>query len=166
MVKKNDDKEYVEVEGIKCEVKDSKKKAIVEYYQNNLDEQISDYVAKNRMVDSKKAYADALRINVKIAPFVLGWLKRPEDEDEYRVITGRMTIEELNKKKGATKSSQKSRKTTTKPVEPKKPIKSKGATKEPETTQKTPENKKSVSKKPAETKKSIPKTAPKNPPKK
>jgi hypothetical protein len=95
-----DKKEYVEVEGIKCEVKDPSRRATVLYYQESLRNGISDY---ERSVSSwtaaKEGYRSILLLNVILAPFVLGWLQRPEDPDEYRVIKGLMTLDELNKKR-------------------------------------------------------------------
>lgn len=114
-MKKKVDIEYVEE--IPCEVKNHDKKSVVRFYQQNLRQEIDKYVGNNTMTDSRKGYANALEINIKIAPFVLGWLKKPEDEDEYRVITGRMTIEELNKKRGTNKLLSKK---TEKPTEAKK----------------------------------------------
>lgn len=108
-----DKKEYVEIEGINCEVKDPSRRATVLYYQETLKEEIDKYIGSvTTWTDSKKGYRDALNINVKIAPFVLGWLKRPEDRDEYNVITGRMTMEELEKKRA--KEAAKNKKTTRK----------------------------------------------------
>ena len=106
-------REYAEIEGIKCEVKNPRKKGVVKLYQDILRQEIDKYVGTNRMTDSKKAYADALEINIKIAPFVLGWLRKPDNEDEYRVIKGFMTIEELE-------SKIKKNSTTTKKTAPKK----------------------------------------------
>lgn len=98
MAKKKVD-DFVEIEGIKCIIKDPSKKATVLFYQNSLREETDKYIANNRMTESKRGYADILEINIRIAPFVLGWLKRPEDEDEYRVIKGIMTIDELEDKR-------------------------------------------------------------------
>ena len=139
-------KEYEEVEGIKCEVKDPSRRGVVKFYQQSLRPEIDKYIANNRMTESKRAYADALEVNIKIAPFVLGWLRKPEDEDEYRVIKGLMTIEELEakRKKEATKNKK-----TTRARKPKN-----STTAKPKTSTNT-------------TKKAAPKkTAPKTPPKK
>lgn len=89
--------ELVEVEGIMCQVKDHKKKSLVEVYQHNLRIETDKYIGEQTMTEKRKGYVAALEINIKIAPFVLGWLVRPS-EDEYRVITGRMTLDEFNKK--------------------------------------------------------------------
>jgi hypothetical protein len=110
--------EFVEVEGIKCSIKNPSRKATVLFYQNNLREETDKYIANNRMTEKRRAYADVLEINIKVAPFVLGWLKRPEDEDEYRVIKGLMTIEELEAKRK--KEGAKNKKTTRKKAAPKK----------------------------------------------
>ena len=148
-----DKKEYVDVEGIMCEVKDPRRKATVIYYQANLRREIDNYVGNNRMIEKKRAYADALEINLKIAPFVLGWLRRPEDRDEYNVITGRLTLEELEQKRAkeaaknknttrkkrapkglnnrATKGQKTTNTTTKKPVTNRKPDSKSGATKGP-----------------------------------
>lgn len=94
-----DKKEYVEVEGIKCEVKDPSRKATVIFYQESLKPEIDKYISHNIMTEKRQNYANALMVNVKIAPFVLGWLKKPEDEEEYRVIKGIITLDDLNKKR-------------------------------------------------------------------
>jgi hypothetical protein len=90
-------KEFVEVEGIMCEVKNPGKRSLVKQYQHNLRIETDKYIGEQTMTDKRKGYASALEINIKIAPFVLGWLVKPEG-DEYRVITGRMTLDEFNKK--------------------------------------------------------------------
>jgi hypothetical protein len=114
-----DEKKYVEVEGIMCEIKNHKRRAISKHYQQNLLENITDYENKvERWSESSRNYRDNLKINVKVAPFVLGWLRRPEDEDEYRVITGSMTLIELNAKRK--KEANKGKKPK-KPIAPKKP---------------------------------------------
>jgi len=102
-----DKKEYVEVEGIKCEVKDPSRKATVLYYQESLRNGIADYERSvSNWTDLKEGYRSILKLNVILAPFVLGWLKRPEDEEEYRVIKGIITLDELNKKKGNIKKEE------------------------------------------------------------
>jgi len=91
-----DKKEYEEVEGIKCKVKNANRKGVVKFYQESLRPEIDKYIGSITVwTDSKKNYRDALEINLKVAPFVLGWLHKPEDEDEYRVIKGYMSLEEL-----------------------------------------------------------------------
>jgi hypothetical protein len=120
-----DEKKYVEVEGIMCEIKNPKKRAVSKYYQQNLLDNIADYESKvERWSESCINYRDNLKINVKVAPFVLGWLRRPEDEDEYRVITGSMTLIELNdkRKKEANKSKKPRKPTAKKPISPNKPV--------------------------------------------
>lgn len=89
--------EYVEIEGIKCEVKDPSKKATVVFCQHNLRIETDKYIGEQTLTDKRKGYVAALEINIKITPFVLGWLVKP-GEDEYKVITGRMTLDEFNKK--------------------------------------------------------------------
>lgn len=102
-----DKKEYVEVEGIKCEVKDPSRKATVLYYQESLRNGIADYERSvSNWTDLKDGYRSILKLNVILAPFVLGWLNRPEDEEEYRVIKGIITLDELNKKKGNIKKEE------------------------------------------------------------
>lgn len=102
-----DKKGYVEVEGIKCEVKDPSRKATVLYYQESLRNGIADYERSvSNWTDLKEGYRSILKLNVILAPFVLGWLKRPEDEEEYRVIKGIITLDELNKKKGNIKKEE------------------------------------------------------------
>lgn len=109
MTKKIDDKkEYVDVEGIKCEVKDPSKKKLALFCQKSLYKAISDYEGSvDRWIESKKSYRDVLVTNLIITPFVLGWLKKP-DPDEYLVIIGSMTMSELKAKK---KKDSKSKKT-------------------------------------------------------
>lgn len=102
-------KELVEVQGIFCEVKDPSKKSLVEFCQNILRIETDKYIGEQIMTDKRRGYASALEINIKIVPFVLGWLKRP-GEDEYRVITGRMSLEVYNKKNKPIKPSTKSTK--------------------------------------------------------
>lgn len=163
MTKKKIEIKYVEVEGIKCEVKNPNKKETAIYYQNSLREAIDNYIGSvDRWSESKRNYRDNLKINVIIAPFVLGWLKKPEDNDEYLVIKGYMTLEELDVKikKGANKKKR-TRKTKTpaaksatkKPAAPKKPTMPKKPT-----TPKKP-NIKSITKNKATTKKAAPKTS-------
>jgi len=126
--------EYVEVEGIKCEIKNPKRKAISQYYQESLRGEIDNYIGSiDRWSESSRAYRDSLKINVIIAPFVLGWLRKPEDEDEYLVIKGYMTLEELQKKRDKASGKKVTRKRkpavkkaeetiiAKKPVAPKKP---------------------------------------------
>ena len=164
--KKIDEIEYVEVEGIKCKVRNPKKKAIAIAYQNSLRDAILDYERSiDRWSESKRDYRDNLNINVKIAPFVLGWLSKPEDEDEYRVINGCLTIEEFEaKRKKEANKEKKTRKPAAKKQDSiKKPI----APKKPETPKKPASPKKptikSISKKQDSTAK---KSGSKNPPKK
>ena len=117
-------KEFVEVEGIMCEVKNSGKKSLVKEYQHNLRIETDKYLGEQTVTDKRRGYADALEINIKIAPFVLGWLHKPEG-DEYRVITGRMTLDEFNKKYNpktiAPKKESKPQKTKKEPEAKEKP---------------------------------------------
>lgn len=95
-----DKEKYVEIEGIKCEVKDPSRKATVLYYQESLRNGIADYERSvSNWTDLKEGYRSILKLNVILAPFVLGWLKKPEDEEEYRVIKGIISIDDLNKKR-------------------------------------------------------------------
>jgi hypothetical protein len=179
--------EYVDVEGIKCEVKDPKRKAVVQYYQNSLREAIDDYIGSvDRWSESKRNYRENLKINVIIAPFVLGWLRKPQDEDEYRVIKGYLTHEELAEKryKEANKGKRKPRKKSVKkpaakpapkkPASPKKPTVKKAGLSKPATTKKPTVKKKPVAKKQdspkkkqdSKTKKATPKKAASKTPKK
>ena len=107
-------KEFVEIEGIICEVKNSVKKLLVKQYQHNLRIETDKYIGEQIMTDKRKGYASALEINIKIAPFVLGWLYKP-GEDEYRVITGRMTLEEFNNKNNNTKPKKEPNKANKEP---------------------------------------------------
>lgn len=102
-------KEFVEVEGIMCEVKNPVKKSLVKQYQHILRIETDKYIGEQIMTDKRRGYADALEINIKIAPFILGWLVKPA-EDEYKVITGRMTLEDFNKKYNPKPATQKSKK--------------------------------------------------------
>jgi len=138
--------EYEEVEGILCEVKNPARKPVVRFYQESLRPEIDKYIGNNRMVEKKKAYADALEVNLIIAPFVLGWLKRPTDEDEYRVITGRMTMDELNKKR------EESKKPATKKRANKKPLAKEA---KPVVSKPTPPKKPEAPKKPTPPKKPV-----------
>jgi len=167
-----DKKEYVEIEGIKCEVKDPERKAVTLYYQDSLRDAISDYERSvSRWVESKKAYRDGLKINVIIAPFVLGWLKKPEDPDEYLVITGRITMDELKKKRA--KEAAKNKKTKKRSTR-KKTTTNKKTTNSPKTIKKTATKRSTTSKsttkkkttKKSETKSNSPKKAKSSPKKK
>jgi hypothetical protein len=166
MAKKKDTKEYVEVEGIKCEVKNPKRRSVAKYYQSSLRDAITDYENKvERWSESKRNYRDNLKTNVIIAPFVLGWLRKPEDEDEYRVIKGYLTLEELQEKrdKEANKGKRKPRKKAVKKVV-KKPAVKKPAAKRPASPKKpTAPKKPSSPKKPAAPKKPTVKSVAKKP---
>ena len=144
--RKKEVEEYVEVEGIKCKVKNPARKAITQFYQDNLRDAISDYERSvSRWMESKKNYRDNLKVNVIIAPFVLGWLHRPEDPDEYLLIKGYITDEEFKKRK---RKESASKKTTRKPAAPKKPV-AKGSAKSTNGVNKEPAAKpKPVAKKP------------------
>lgn len=140
MPRKKDENKFVEIEGVKCEVKDPKRKAITLAYQEHLKEGIAAYEATvTRWVEPKRIYRDNLLINIKIAPFVLGWLRRPEDPDDYRLIAGHITAEELAEKraKEAAKNKKKTRRKSNSP---------KTAKKSPKTTSKTKSAKKSAKK--------------------
>jgi len=105
-----DDSIFVDVEGIKCKVKDSSKRETVRFYQNSLRVEADKYIGEQTMTDKRKGYAEILEINIKIAPFVLGWLFQPENKEEYRVITGRMSIDDFNgNKKKVDKVSKKNK---------------------------------------------------------
>jgi hypothetical protein len=104
MAKVND--EYEDVEGIKCKVKNPSKKSTVRFYQNNLREEIDKYISSNIMTDKKLGYVNALEINIKIAPFLLGWLYKPDSEEEYRVIKGFASLESLNPKPAKKKTKK------------------------------------------------------------
>ena len=93
--------ELVEIEGVKCKVKDAKRKAIALHYQEYVRESYSDYVLKETMTPSRQSYSDGLLLSIRRAPFLLGWLHWPEDENERRVIMGREPI--VDKKKKSTK---------------------------------------------------------------
>jgi len=95
-----DNIKYEEVEGIKCEIKSPTRRATVKYYQSSLAEELDKYIASiDRWTESTKGYRDNIKINIKVAPFVLGWLRKPTDQDEYLVIKGYMTLEELQSKR-------------------------------------------------------------------
>lgn len=118
-----DKKKYIEVEGIKCEIKNPKKRGTVIAYQESLLSEIDNYIGKvERWTEVKRNYCDGLKISVKTAPFVLGWLKLPENNNDYLFIKGYLTLDELEKnkkpvKKRATKKSiKKSVPTAKKPV--------------------------------------------------
>lgn len=97
---KKANKEYEEVEGVQCEIKNPARKGVVRFYQNNLREEVDRYIADHpRMTDKNTRYLNAMKVNVILAPFVLGWLRKPEDNDEYLVIKGYMTMKELDAKR-------------------------------------------------------------------
>ena len=123
---KGDKIEYVDVEGVRCQVKNPKRRAVVQHYQNKLLEAIDNYISKvDRWSEDKRRYCEGLKVNVKIAPFTLGWLKRPEDENEYKVIQGRITLMELEGSrniKGKTKKVSAKKPAQKKTTEPKKTV--------------------------------------------
>lgn len=90
---------FEEVEGVICEIKNPLRESTVRFIQNNLREEIDKYISSNIMTDKKKGYVSALENNIKIAPFVLGWLKWPTDE-ELQIIKG---LKKPETKKGPTK---------------------------------------------------------------
>lgn len=90
--------DFFEIYGVKCLVKNPSRKNIVMLYQDNVRTEIDKYLSLDRISDSKKKYIELLQVNVKNAPFALGWLNIPEKEDDYRLIKGFITIEEIEKK--------------------------------------------------------------------
>ena len=137
---KGDKIEYVDVEGVRCQVKNPKRRAVVQHYQNKLLEAIDNYISKvDRWSEDKRRYCEGLKVNVKIAPFTLGWLKRPEDENEYKVIQGRITLMELEGSrniKGKTKKVSAKKPAQKKTTEPKKTVEPKIEVKKPAAPQK------------------------------
>ena len=137
---KGDKIEYVDVEGVRCQVKNPKRRAVVQHYQNKLLEAIDNYISKvDRWSEDKRRYCEGLKVNVKIAPFTLGWLKRPEDENEYKVIQGRITLMELEGSrniKGKTKKVSAKKPAQKKTTEPKKTVEPKIEVKKPASPQK------------------------------
>jgi len=136
MAKKKENKiNYEEIDGYKYEVKNPSRKNLVRVYQNMVTDAHTDYVNKNRMMEKKRVYAESLLTNISRAPFVLGWLCWPEDENQKRLINGLEPIIEKVKKKKKTKSKAKPKKTAKpkKPESPKKPtsIKKPSAPKKP-----------------------------------
>jgi len=91
--------EIVEIEGIKCKVKNAKKKALAIHYQEYVRQALSDYISKEIMNPTKQNYADGLQLNIRIAPFSFGWLHWPENENDKRVIKGLEPIKKISKKK-------------------------------------------------------------------
>jgi len=93
-------KELVEVEGILCEVKDPSKEGVTKHYQSCLSEEINKYKSTITVWNEKnKGYCSILEANVNLAGFVLGWLRPPEDKDEYNVIKGFMPMKDLEAKR-------------------------------------------------------------------
>lgn len=107
MSKTKQENNYEEIEGIKCIVKDVSKMPTVRFYQNNLREEIDKYISNNTITDKKQGYVDALEINIKSAPFVIGWLYWPEDEYEVKVIKGRAKPKVKETKKPIKKTTSK-----------------------------------------------------------
>ncbi len=93
------------------------------YCQHNLRIEIDKYIGEEVMTESRKTYASGLEINLKILPFVIGWLKKPLDEDEYRVIKGIITIDELNKSKKSKEQKLTQQKRANTKIAPKSPPK-------------------------------------------
>lgn len=85
--KKQDNKQYEEIDGVNYEIKNPLRKNIVRVYQDNVRNAHADYVAKHRMVEKRKRYADLLLKNIERAPFVLGWLQWPEKKEEDKGLT-------------------------------------------------------------------------------
>ena len=93
-------------------IKDKSKKATAIYYQESLIEAINDYRLKNpRMSESKKNYVESLERNVHIAPYILGYLKWPEDEEMKRLakrgMLTREKMEEIEKNRALEKKKPK-----------------------------------------------------------
>lgn len=101
MAKKEDNKNYEEIDGVKYEIRNPLRKNLVIVYQDMVINAHADYVAKNRMVEKKKRYAESLLKNVERAPFVLGWLHWPEKVEEDKT-----TKKPEKKKKSATKKKK------------------------------------------------------------
>ena len=101
--KKDKDTNFVELEGFRCEINDRKREVTVLHYQQNLSLEIDKYISdntvyENALTDTKKNYVEGLNHNIKLAPFVLGWLKSP-GHDEKLVIAGIITMAEFKKRK-------------------------------------------------------------------
>ncbi|MEK6828810.1 MAG: hypothetical protein AABY15_01700 [Nanoarchaeota archaeon] len=115
--KKEDDSKFVEIDGFKCEVKDPNKRNTVLHYQHYLALEVDKYVSDNIMTESREAYADGLMANIKLAPFVLGWLKSPGDNEKL-VIAGFITMAEFIKRKKSEESQNKKQKRATQKAAP------------------------------------------------
>lgn len=89
---------FVEIDGVRCQVLNDDKKNIVLSYQRSLTIEIDKYFSDKTMTESKKNYADALKANVKLAPFTFGWLKSPGD-DEKLFIAELISEKEYKKRK-------------------------------------------------------------------
>ena len=72
----NKDVQYEEIDGVNYIIKDSSKKMLVVFYQNMVRDSYDHYVSLHRIIEKKKAYADAMLENMSSAPFRLGWLQR------------------------------------------------------------------------------------------
>jgi len=124
--KKNKKVDYEEIDGYKYEVKNPLRKNLVKVYQDMVANSQAEYVARNRMMENKRKYAENLLKNISRAPFVLGWLCWPEDEVQIRVINILAPIEEKKSKKRKPTAPKKP-KSPKKPTAPKKPtMKKKG----------------------------------------
>jgi hypothetical protein len=64
---------------MKDKVKDPSKKQIVEAYQQQIRIAINNILnVEEKLKPSTKAYVNILEENIKLAPFILGYLERPE----------------------------------------------------------------------------------------
>jgi len=118
--KKKEKKQYEEIDGIEYEVKNPLRKNLVKAYQDMVKNSHAEYVAKNRMMEKKRRYAENLLKNVERAPFVLGWLAWPEKEEDDGLTKGskkKKTPVNKRTKKGSKSDAIK------KPTAPKKPKK-------------------------------------------
>jgi hypothetical protein len=101
-------------------IKDKKRRATVLYYQETLKEEIIKIKRNShRISEAKAAYIETLERNVEIAPFLLGYLQWPEDEEFNRLAKRGMLTSEIidsileERKKASSKKKKPTRKRKT-----------------------------------------------------
>lgn len=68
---------------MKEKVKDKTKKLLVEVYQQGIREAINELKSRDeKMSQERKRYIEVLEQNIKIAPYLLGYLYYPEDKNK------------------------------------------------------------------------------------
>lgn len=71
---------------MKDKVKNPKRKLIVEVYQQQIRDRIAEIISttEGKMKPSRKQYLEVLEANIKIAPYLLGYLYWPEPKQKKK----------------------------------------------------------------------------------